>query len=224
MTHKWHPGPAVGILAAQGALGFWIPASTHCRLPPGFFRAGFSSKARRLRFVNARPNRRRHRLFKPGRRWAAKSQPGLAAARRRRVDHHRRDQRRLDPFSWTMEARPCGSTAPPTPTLGIGEYPDIYRTFVNLIDERRSLVDVAPCGWWPIACSSAAGPPSIRLSCNGATSRPAHCALREPARETTPASRRRITMQDTLTAERVGADRAFEGNRLLSTFSTMIGH
>ncbi|MFL6754411.1 MAG: Gfo/Idh/MocA family protein [Sphingomicrobium sp.] len=27
---------------------------------------------------------------------------------------------------------------------GIGEYPDIYRAFVDLIDERRSLVDVAP--------------------------------------------------------------------------------
>jgi len=27
---------------------------------------------------------------------------------------------------------------------GLGEYPDIYRTFVDLIDERRSLVDVAP--------------------------------------------------------------------------------
>lgn len=27
---------------------------------------------------------------------------------------------------------------------GAGEYPDIYRTFVDLIDERRSLVDVAP--------------------------------------------------------------------------------
>ena len=27
---------------------------------------------------------------------------------------------------------------------GIGEYPDIYRQFVQLIDERRSLVDVAP--------------------------------------------------------------------------------
>jgi predicted dehydrogenase len=25
-----------------------------------------------------------------------------------------------------------------------GEYPDIYRTFVDLIDERRSLVDIAP--------------------------------------------------------------------------------
>jgi predicted dehydrogenase len=27
---------------------------------------------------------------------------------------------------------------------GLGEYPDIYRTFVDLIDQRRSLVDVAP--------------------------------------------------------------------------------
>jgi hypothetical protein len=27
---------------------------------------------------------------------------------------------------------------------GPGEYPDIYRTFADLVDERRSLVDVAP--------------------------------------------------------------------------------
>jgi predicted dehydrogenase len=27
---------------------------------------------------------------------------------------------------------------------GVGEYPDIYRAFLDLIDERRSLVDVAP--------------------------------------------------------------------------------
>ena len=27
---------------------------------------------------------------------------------------------------------------------GLGEYPDIYRTFVDLIDQRRSMVDVAP--------------------------------------------------------------------------------
>jgi D-galactose 1-dehydrogenase len=27
---------------------------------------------------------------------------------------------------------------------GLGEYPDIYRVFVDLIDERRSSVDVRP--------------------------------------------------------------------------------
>ena len=32
----------------------------------------------------------------------------------------------------------------PSADSGIGEYPDIYRTFVGLIEERRSLVDVAP--------------------------------------------------------------------------------
>ncbi|HET7281243.1 MAG TPA: Gfo/Idh/MocA family oxidoreductase [Sphingomicrobium sp.] len=32
----------------------------------------------------------------------------------------------------------------PQADTGPGEYPDIYRTFVDLIDERRSLVDVAP--------------------------------------------------------------------------------
>jgi predicted dehydrogenase len=31
-----------------------------------------------------------------------------------------------------------------TADSGAGEYPDIYRTFVDLIDERRGLVDVAP--------------------------------------------------------------------------------
>jgi predicted dehydrogenase len=31
-----------------------------------------------------------------------------------------------------------------TADSGIGEYPDIYRTFADLIDNRRSLVDVAP--------------------------------------------------------------------------------
>jgi hypothetical protein len=30
------------------------------------------------------------------------------------------------------------------PAAGPGEYPDIYRIFADLIDERRSLVDVAP--------------------------------------------------------------------------------
>jgi predicted dehydrogenase len=32
----------------------------------------------------------------------------------------------------------------PQRDTGIGEYPDIYRTFVDLIDERRSVIDVAP--------------------------------------------------------------------------------
>jgi predicted dehydrogenase len=31
-----------------------------------------------------------------------------------------------------------------TADSGIGEYPDVYRVFADLIDERRSLVDVAP--------------------------------------------------------------------------------
>ena len=43
-----------------------------------------------------------------------------------------------------MAARNCSSTARPHQDDGPGEYPDIYRTFVDLIDERRSLVDVAP--------------------------------------------------------------------------------
>ncbi len=43
-----------------------------------------------------------------------------------------------------MAGKRCCSTASGQADDGPGEYPDIYRTFADLIDERRSLVDVAP--------------------------------------------------------------------------------
>jgi predicted dehydrogenase len=68
------------------------------------------------------------------------------------------DWRRSEGEEWTIAVEASDGTAvrleqggahlllngEPQPSDGPGEYPDIYRTFVDLIDERRSLVDVAP--------------------------------------------------------------------------------
>jgi len=68
------------------------------------------------------------------------------------------DWRRTEGEEWTVTVEAADGTSvrledggarlildgEPTADTGVGEYPDIYRTFVDLIDERRSLVDVAP--------------------------------------------------------------------------------
>src|SRR5579864_5164237 len=68
------------------------------------------------------------------------------------------DWRRTEGEEWTIVIETSGGTkvrledggarlildGEPCSDGGIGEYPDIYRTFAGLIDERRSLVDVAP--------------------------------------------------------------------------------
>jgi D-galactose 1-dehydrogenase len=68
------------------------------------------------------------------------------------------DWRRTEGEEWTIEVEAADGThvrlesggarlllnGEASPDSGLGEYPDLYRTFVDLIDERRSLVDVAP--------------------------------------------------------------------------------
>jgi predicted dehydrogenase len=68
------------------------------------------------------------------------------------------DWRRTEGEEWTIAIRTAGGhevrlenggsslaiDGEHQPTEGIGEYPDIYREFVELIDERRSHVDVVP--------------------------------------------------------------------------------
>ena len=68
------------------------------------------------------------------------------------------DWRRTEDEEWTIIVRSVEGTevrldsggsklfvdGTPAAEEGIGEYPDIYREFVDLIDERRSFVDVAP--------------------------------------------------------------------------------
>ncbi|MGZ2411789.1 D-galactose 1-dehydrogenase [Sphingomonas sp. F9_3S_D5_B_2] len=68
------------------------------------------------------------------------------------------DFRRTEGEEWTMTARTTDGhevrltdgganlflDGEPASTPGVGEYADIYRQFVDLIDERRSEVDIAP--------------------------------------------------------------------------------
>lgn len=73
--------------------------------------------------------------------------------------HASLDWRRSEGEEWTITCQTSdGSTVrledggaklivnggEPQSDNGPGEYPDIYRVFADLIDERRSLVDVAP--------------------------------------------------------------------------------
>ena len=68
------------------------------------------------------------------------------------------DFRRTEGEAWTIDIRTAEGTAlrlieggsrlfvdgEERTARGVGEYPDIYREFVDLIDQRRSLVDVRP--------------------------------------------------------------------------------
>ena len=143
-VHKWHPGQQLDLGA--GRLRRVRPR--HQRLldrdqnlpgrpvrPEG-----------RAQLPRERPDsdRRRRHLLQPGSRWPAEREPRLAPDRGRGMDDHRRDRATAPASGSRTAARGSSSTARPSADNGIGEYPDIYRTFVDLIDERRSLVDVAP--------------------------------------------------------------------------------
>ena len=71
-------------------------------------------------------------------------QPRLAPQRRRGMDHRHPHRRRHRSPARKRRLAAARSTASAQAGEGPGEYPDIYRQFVELIDERRSQVDVAP--------------------------------------------------------------------------------
>ena len=72
--------------------------------------------------------------------------------------HASLDFRRTEGEAWTIDIRTADGIAvkltgggsrlfvdgEERTVQGAGEYPDIYREFIDLIDERRSLVDVRP--------------------------------------------------------------------------------
>ena len=101
---------------------------------------------------------------------------------------------------------------------GIGEYPDIYRTFVDLIDERRSLVDVAPLRLVADCLLVGRRSASKPSTADGATWPDGHYHIG-------PHSKSRVArLEETLreqqvaqvtTDELIQADEAFSGNGLL---------
>jgi D-galactose 1-dehydrogenase len=142
-VHKWHPGQAW--IWQPGGFGVFDPGINAFSIATKIFPGGLFVDSAELLFPeNAQTPIAADVVFR-----SPEADGPLAASL---------DWRRSEGEEWTITARTSEGV-----TLrledggskltidgkaqsddGIGEYPDIYRTFVDLIDERRSLVDVAP--------------------------------------------------------------------------------
>ena len=144
-VHKWHPGQQW--IWEPGGFGVFDPGINAFSIATKIFPG---AAVRSSRPTSASPRMRRRRspptstFYSPAAGRPADRQSRLAPDRRRGMDDQietdrrhatpARGRRRATDPRWRSQRR----------QPGIGEYPDIYRTFVDLIDERRSLVDVAP--------------------------------------------------------------------------------
>jgi predicted dehydrogenase len=142
-VRKWHPGQQW--VWEPGGFGVFDPGINAFSIATRIFPGGLFVKAADLHFpANAQtPVAADISFFSP------EADGPLRASL---------DWRRSEGEEWTIlvrtsdgsEVRLDGGGArlsldgQPQQAAGLDEYPDIYRTFVDLIDERRSMVDVAP--------------------------------------------------------------------------------
>ena len=93
-VHKWHPGQQW--IWEPGGFGVFDPGINALSIATKIFPGGLFVEIRRAAGARQRADadRRRHRLFEPGGRWAAPRQPRLAPNRRRGMDHLDRGERR----------------------------------------------------------------------------------------------------------------------------------
>ena len=142
-VRKWHPGQQW--IWEPGGFGVFDPEINAFSIATKIFPGGLFVQSAELSFPEdaQTPIAADVTFYSPEADGPIEREPRLAPHRRRGMDDHRRDQRRhaSPPGGWRREAGPQWRNQR---RRGIGEYPDIYRTFVDLIDERRSLVDVAP--------------------------------------------------------------------------------
>ena len=218
-VHKWHPGQQW--IWEPGGFGVFDPGINAFSIATKIFPGGLFVQSAELSVPRecADADRGRHHLLQPGGRRAAARQPRLAAqprARNGRSPSRPRDGTDGPPRRRRRDADP--RTASAQADDGTGEYPDIYRTFVDLIDERRSLVDVAP--FRLVAdCLLVGRRTSVEaVTVDGAT-RLTRIDRNRPACVTTSCGRGNEQVADVTTDELIRADEAFAGNRLLSTFS-----
>lgn len=142
-VHKWHPGQQW--IWEPGGFGVFDPGINAFSIATKIFPGGLFVQSAELSFPeNAQTPIAVDVTFS-----SPEADGPLAASL---------DWRRSEGEEWTIEAQTSDGThlrledGGAKLTLngevrsddGPGEYPDIYRTFVDLIDERRSLVDVAP--------------------------------------------------------------------------------
>ena len=142
-VHKWHPGQQW--IWEPGGFGVFDPGINAFSIATKIFPGGLFVKSAELSFPeNAQTPIAADVIF-----TSPEADGALAASL---------DWRRTEGEEWTIVIETANGTTvrledggarlildgETCADSGIGEYPDIYRTFVDLIDERRSLVDVAP--------------------------------------------------------------------------------
>ncbi len=142
-VHKWHPGQEW--IWQPGGFGVFDPGINAFSIATKIFPGGLFVKSADLSFPeNAQTPIAAEVTFS-----SPQADGPLAASL---------DWRRADGEEWTIVIATSDGTQVRLESggeklllngevqqdSGPGEYPDIYRTFADLIDERRSLVDVAP--------------------------------------------------------------------------------
>jgi predicted dehydrogenase len=142
-VHKWHPGQRW--IWEPGGFGVFDPGINAFSIATKIFPGGLFVEAADLSFPeNAQTPIAADVTF-----YSPEAEGSLTASL---------DWRRTEGEEWTITVETSDGTSvrledggsqlilngESTADSGIGEYPDIYRTFIDLIDERRSLVDVAP--------------------------------------------------------------------------------
>jgi D-galactose 1-dehydrogenase len=142
-VHKWHPGQQW--IWQPGGFGVFDPGINAFSIATKIFPGGLFVQSADLSFPeNAQTPIAADVVF-----YSPEADGPLTASL---------DWRRTEGEEWTISVKASDGTnvrleaggarlilnGEARADSGIGEYPDIYRTFVDLIDERRSLVDVAP--------------------------------------------------------------------------------
>ncbi|HEX5239259.1 MAG TPA: Gfo/Idh/MocA family oxidoreductase [Sphingomicrobium sp.] len=142
-VHKWHPGQTW--IWEAGGFGVFDPGINAFSIATKIFPGGLFVESAELSFPeNAQTPIAADVTFS-----SPQADGPLTASL---------DWRRTQGEEWTINAEASDGTSvrlegggatlilngQTTADSGIGEYPDIYRTFVDLIDQRQSLVDVAP--------------------------------------------------------------------------------
>jgi len=142
-VHKWHPGQKW--IWEAGGFGVFDPGINALSIATRIFPGGLFVQAAELRV----PENAQTPIAADIRFSSPQADGPLRASL---------DWRRSEDEEWTISVETTDGTSLRLESGGaklvlngetrgddgIGEYPDIYRTFVDLIDERKSLVDVAP--------------------------------------------------------------------------------
>ena len=142
-VHKWHPGQKW--IWEAGGFGVFDPGINALSIATRIFPGGLFVQAAELRV----PENAQTPIAADIRFSSPQADGPLRASL---------DWRRSEGEEWTISVETTDGTSLRLESGGarlvlngetrgddgIGEYPDIYRTFVDLIDERKSLVDVAP--------------------------------------------------------------------------------